>query len=68
MKWINISKITKMKFKDSFDVAHSDALTMITIAADKEFLLVHREKEEGVAWVPLILIWRSLKNGVNIEV
>ena len=48
-----------MKFKDLFDMAHSDALTMITIAEDKEFLLVQREKEEEVAWVPLIPIWRS---------
>ena len=65
MKWINISKITKMKFKDSFDVVHSDALTMKTIAADKNFLLVKRETEEGVAWVPLIPIWRSQKNALT---
>ncbi|KAK6185944.1 hypothetical protein SNE40_008071 [Patella caerulea] len=34
----------KESFDDLFDVAHADALTLITISEDREFLLAQREK------------------------
>ena len=34
-------------FDDVFDVAHADALNMMTIQEDKDFLLAQREKRHN---------------------
>ena len=41
----------KTPFDELFDVAHKDALILMTIPEDREFLLAQREKEGEEQWL-----------------
>jgi adenylate/nucleoside-diphosphate kinase len=51
----------KEKLNNLFDVSHSNALNMVKIEEDKNFLLMEREKGKPDACWELIEIWQKKK-------
>jgi len=47
----------KEKLKDLFDIAHANALQMINLEKDRQFLILQRKKGRPVYFSRLIMHW-----------